>query len=127
MLPALGAPAWAMRILVVAAIADLPVASTLAWIFEITPMGVRRTAPESEPGGGRSGPISRILVATGIAAVALLALLLGAAAGLAIRQGSGRATARREGRADRVPSRPSRPWPAWTTARTRSRGISVTT
>jgi TolB-like protein len=89
MLPALGAPAWAMRVLVAAAIVGLPVASTLAWVFEVTPGGVRRTAPESGPGDARSGPISRGLVITGIAAVALLALLLGGAAWLAIRQVAG--------------------------------------
>jgi adenylate cyclase len=89
MLPALGAPAWAMRVLVVAAIAGLPLASTLAWIFEITPRGIRRTSRQDGAEGAPPVPVSRGLVITGIAAVVLLAVVLAGAAWIAIRQVAG--------------------------------------
>jgi TolB-like protein len=89
MIPALGVPSWVLRLLVVAAIVGLPVAATLAWVFEITPRGVRRTVRQGGPAVGRSAPVSRGLAVIGIAAVALLASLLGAAAWLAVRQVAG--------------------------------------
>jgi adenylate cyclase len=106
MLPALGAPAWALRLLVVAAIAGLPVASTLAWIFEITPEGVRRTSRQAIVSEARRVPLSPSRVVVGIAAVAILALLLGGAAWLAVRQlaGSGHGGAGASGEPDRLAS-----------------------
>ena len=41
----LGLPGWVMSALVVAAIAGFPVAAILAWMFDITPSGIRRDAP----------------------------------------------------------------------------------
>ena len=38
----LGLPAWAMSALVVVAIAGFPIAAILAWMFDITPSGIRR-------------------------------------------------------------------------------------
>jgi TolB-like protein/Flp pilus assembly protein TadD len=40
----LGLPGWAMSALVVLAIAGFPAAAILAWMFDITPFGVRRDA-----------------------------------------------------------------------------------
>lgn len=41
-------PEWTMTLLIVLLVVGLPVALVLAWAFDITPQGVRRTAP---PGG----------------------------------------------------------------------------
>lgn len=38
----LGLPGWVMRALVVVAIAGFPIAAMLAWMFDITPSGIRR-------------------------------------------------------------------------------------
>ncbi|MEJ2503924.1 MAG: tetratricopeptide repeat protein, partial [Gemmatimonadota bacterium] len=56
LVPALHLPSWTMTLLVVVAIAGLPVAVGLAWVFDITPEGVRRTpegSEERESGGDR--------------------------------------------------------------------------
>jgi TolB-like protein len=42
-LPAFSAPAWALRLLVVVTLLGFPVILVLAWIYEITPQGIRRT------------------------------------------------------------------------------------
>jgi hypothetical protein len=56
LLPALGAPSWAVPAFVSAAFLGLPVAVALAWVYEITPKGlVRDPAPEQSPtDSGRS-------------------------------------------------------------------------
>ena len=41
----LGLPDWVMTTLVVATIAGFPAAAILAWMFDITPYGIRRDAP----------------------------------------------------------------------------------
>jgi len=41
--PAFGAPDWAMRILVVSSFLAFPIVLCLAWIFDITPGGIRKT------------------------------------------------------------------------------------
>ena len=38
----LGLPDWVMTSLVLAAIAGVPIASIVAWMFDITPQGIRR-------------------------------------------------------------------------------------
>ena len=42
LLPAFGAPDWAVRAFVISAVLGFPIAVALAWIFEITPKGVIR-------------------------------------------------------------------------------------
>jgi hypothetical protein len=42
LLPAFGAPAWAVRVFVVCAVLGLPIAIVLAWAYEITPRGIVR-------------------------------------------------------------------------------------
>jgi Predicted integral membrane protein len=42
--PVFDIPNWIIRALVVLTIAGLPVALVLAWMFEITPQGIKRTA-----------------------------------------------------------------------------------
>ena len=57
MLPAFGAPEWAMRALIIAAIVGLPVAIVLAWIYDITDKGIEVEADATDtvvvPFGGR--------------------------------------------------------------------------
>jgi hypothetical protein len=43
-LPAFDAPAWVLRMVIVFAILGFPIAVVLAWVYEITPLGMRRTA-----------------------------------------------------------------------------------
>ncbi len=42
-LPAFEAPDWALRLLVVVTLLGFPIALVLAWVYEITPQGIRRT------------------------------------------------------------------------------------
>lgn len=44
--PFLGLPDWTVTVVIVLWVAAFPLAVLLAWAFEITPEGVRRTAPE---------------------------------------------------------------------------------
>ena len=54
-LPAFQAPEWALRLMVVLLLLGFPIAIALAWVYEITSKGIRRT-PDREPGEpGRPG------------------------------------------------------------------------
>ena len=53
-LPAFDAPDWGLRLLVVLVLLGFPVAVALAWVYEITPKGIRRT-PELAEERGRPG------------------------------------------------------------------------
>ncbi len=65
--PGLALPDWAFRLIVLLTILGFPIALVLAWAFEITPEGVRRTEPaavESGPSGTvESVPASALGVA----------------------------------------------------------------
>jgi len=78
-LPAFGAPAWVLRAVLGLVALLFPVALVLAWAFEITPDGVRRTvdpgSPDSRPEElGR--PVGRALSYLTVAAVAAGAAVL---------------------------------------------------
>lgn len=84
-LEALLLPFWAYRFLVVVALLGFPVALVLAWVFEITRQGVRRTEPLTDEGAplrhrmvmaARSG-----LVLTVVAVAALAVVLARARSG----------------------------------------------
>jgi TolB-like protein/tetratricopeptide (TPR) repeat protein len=45
-----------MRFVIAGLIIGLPVALVLAWVFDITPGGIERTAPAEEPSRGSTGP-----------------------------------------------------------------------
>jgi adenylate cyclase len=100
-LPALGAPDWTLRLVVVLAILGLPVAATLAWVYEITPQGLERTtrredgvgAGDGAGDGAPPGRVSRGMAVAGVATVALIALLIAGAAWLAIGGVAGAARA----------------------------------
>lgn len=47
--PAFGAPDWVLKSVISALAIGFPVAMVLAWAFELTPDGVRRTEPASSP------------------------------------------------------------------------------
>jgi class 3 adenylate cyclase len=69
----LGLPAWSLKATLVGCVLGLPVALTLAWIFDVTPSGIRRT-----------GSMPCLRRGTGpLATAALLGVSLWAAAGLA--------------------------------------------
>lgn len=54
LLPTFGAPPWAARAFVICAVLGLPIAATLAWIYEITTRGIVRDpgATQLLPGSG---------------------------------------------------------------------------
>jgi TolB-like protein/Flp pilus assembly protein TadD len=47
--PALGAPDWVLRIAIAVLALGFPLALVLAWAFELTPEGIRRTEPPHSP------------------------------------------------------------------------------
>lgn len=53
--PAVGLPPWALTLVVMLALAGFPVALVLAWAFETTPDGVRRTDPARASSEGATG------------------------------------------------------------------------
>ncbi|NIN73120.1 MAG: tetratricopeptide repeat protein [Gemmatimonadetes bacterium] len=81
--PAFGFPNWTLAFVIVLTFLGFPLALVLAWAFEITPEGVKRTEPLAE---GEIGPEpgNRAITTTAIIVVAVLAV---AAAWLAIRDG----------------------------------------
>lgn len=87
-LPALGAPDWTVRLVVVLAIVGLPIAATLAWVFEITPRGIERTARRGGRDGREPAPVSGRMAIAGVAAVVVGGLLIGGAAWWATRGAS---------------------------------------
>src|SRR4051812_37718264 len=54
--PTFEAPPWVMKIVVVVIAIGFPIALIIAWAFELTPEGLKRTDAESEPAAtGRGG------------------------------------------------------------------------
>jgi TolB-like protein len=89
--PAFGAPDWAIRLLFGFLILGFPIALLLAWAFEMTPEGVRRTVPQDHdtaraPEAGRrvGRTLNTAIIAVLALAVALLAWRL-----LAVQHGAG--------------------------------------
>ncbi len=72
--PTFEAPSWVMKVFVVAVVAGFPIALILAWAFELTPEGIKRTedVEPTESITRRSGRKLTILIAL----VALLAAAL---------------------------------------------------
>lgn len=75
--PALSVPDWCYRFLVIVCLAGFPVALILAWLYDITPEGVRRTGTrDAGPVVARIGQIGLWAAATiGVLTVMLLAFL----------------------------------------------------
>ena len=53
--PTFEAPGWAMKIFVIAVTAGFPIALVVAWAFELTPQGVKRTEDVAETPLEQSG------------------------------------------------------------------------
>jgi TolB-like protein/Tfp pilus assembly protein PilF len=73
--PTFEAPAWVMKVFVVAVFLGFPIALVLAWAFELTPEGIKRTEDaEALPTQRRPGRkvLSLIVAGAGIAAAVLL-------------------------------------------------------
>ena len=47
--PAFGAPEWVLKVVIALLALGFPVALILAWAFELTPQGIRRTEPADSP------------------------------------------------------------------------------
>ena len=70
-------PSWVPKLILVLAVLGFPVALVLAWAFEVTPEGVRRTAPLSSPSSNRPSRKPFIAgVVAGIASISLVAFLV---------------------------------------------------
>ena len=73
--PALGLPGWTLTFVVVLTLVGFPIALLLAWAFEITPQGVKRTEPLAEGAAGPE-PRKRAIAATAGIAVLVLAVAI---------------------------------------------------
>src|SRR5438874_13441953 len=73
--PTFEAPPWVMKVFVSAVVLGFPVALILAWAFELTPEGIRRSEEISprEPETPKTGKWTAIIVAAAVLAAALLA------------------------------------------------------
>jgi len=78
-LPTFGTPAWMLKALIVLFVLCFPVALILAWAFELTPEGVRRTessdSPEARPAHAHRSAgqkINAVIIVVLVMAVALM-------------------------------------------------------
>ncbi len=67
-----GAPAWVQPTAVTIILAGFPIAVVLAWAFEVTPEGVRRTAAADATAGASSGNLQYLFIGLLVLAVAWL-------------------------------------------------------
>ncbi|MEN8376341.1 MAG: tetratricopeptide repeat protein [Gemmatimonadota bacterium] len=81
---ALGLPTWALRAMAIGLIVGFPAALALAWLFQITPAGVRKAADTRAEDAGRAA----WLTPASMVAVAVL-VLAGAAGGWMVRSLTG--------------------------------------
>jgi len=93
--PVFDVPNWAIRLVVLLIIVGLPVALVLAWAFEITPQGIKRTeTADAMPQAGRQKNNAWIYVVAVGAAVSIGLFFLGRyTAGSAASRNSGTAAA----------------------------------
>src|SRR2546423_78536 len=74
--PTFEAPAWVMKVFVTAVILGFPVALILAWAFDLTPEGLRRSeevAPRQPKTSKPGSKWTAIIIAAAVLAAALLA------------------------------------------------------
>jgi TolB-like protein len=88
--PALNLPPWTLTFVVVLTLMGFPIALVLAWAFDITPEGVKRTAP-----GAGAAPLSTRRGGAVVAAVGLAVVALVVAAGWLLLREEGGASADR--------------------------------
>jgi hypothetical protein len=82
--PALGLPDWAFRAVAVLSLLGLPVAIVLAWVFDITPDGVRRTSAEPTSHDAELADATP-LVRRSVFAAVIVVLVIGGIAGVTLR------------------------------------------
>ena len=75
LIPATTLPVWADELLLAIAIVGLPIVAVLAWIFEITPDGVKVTAPADAVPGERSHQQAGAWLWAGVAMLTAFAAL----------------------------------------------------
>lgn len=69
--PTFDAPAWVMKVFVVAIILGFPIALIIAWAFELTPQGIKRAESSDAEGGKSSRSHAWIYVVVTVAVLAL--------------------------------------------------------
>jgi TolB-like protein/Tfp pilus assembly protein PilF len=70
-----GAPDWVFKSFTVLLVLGFPLAVVLAWVFELTPEGMKRTPAEPEPAGpgeARQGKLTDRLILIGAAAIIIV-------------------------------------------------------
>ena len=73
--PTFEAPGWVMKVFVVVTAAGFPIALVLAWAFEMTPQGVKRTehlSPDERMPQWSRGKFAALITSAALAAAALL-------------------------------------------------------
>jgi formate hydrogenlyase subunit 3/multisubunit Na+/H+ antiporter MnhD subunit len=75
-LPVFDTPNWLIRLLVVLIIIGLPIALAMAWAFELTPQGIRRTE-DGEDTATRSRGVTWIYIAVVSAILSVALFVLG--------------------------------------------------
>jgi TolB-like protein len=78
MLPNLGVPDWALRLVVMLLILGFPVALVLAWALEVTPEGIKRT----DSGSTEAGEVTAVPALLGKRTVFVAVIMLTLGAGL---------------------------------------------
>ncbi|HET8733620.1 MAG TPA: protein kinase, partial [Anaeromyxobacteraceae bacterium] len=73
-----GLPDWVLKAVLVALALGFPVAVVLAWVYDLTAQGVRRTPSAAGPGAARLGG-SRVLLPLAVSGVVLVLAAAGAA------------------------------------------------
>ncbi len=81
-------PNWVLKAVLVALVVGFPVAVILAWVYDLTAQGVRRTPSTTDPGAPRFGR-SRFLLPLAVAAVVLAIATVGAGGWYAWKGASG--------------------------------------
>ena len=75
--PFFSIPDWAVRLVVILIAIGFPVAVVFAWIFELTPEGIRRTAPSDSPGARAPQAHHSVGQKLNVIIVAMLVLAVG--------------------------------------------------
>jgi tetratricopeptide (TPR) repeat protein len=86
--PHLGLPSWTVTLVIVLVLAGAPLAMVLAWAFDVTPEGVRRTpaAPEAAPSAAAAGPANSRAARLVASAAVLVSLLVAGSLALSRRE-----------------------------------------
>ena len=58
LLPMMSAPAWSLKALVIMLLVGFPVAATMAWIYQLTPEGIRRSPKSGEKQSQTDKPLT---------------------------------------------------------------------